>query len=105
MLSSLATYLEPLPDEEGDSFLTQIQALFQSDFITKQHEAVKSAPVDLDDLPDHLSSEERHQAGDYDQDTARDNCGHPTTQSTSQTNSNTVLHLGSVLSTEHDYLL
>uniref|UniRef100_H3CL25 Myb-like, SWIRM and MPN domain-containing protein 1 n=1 Tax=Tetraodon nigroviridis TaxID=99883 RepID=H3CL25_TETNG len=36
MLSSLARYLEPLPDEEGDAFLTQIQTLFQSEFIAKQ---------------------------------------------------------------------
>uniref|UniRef100_A0A3P8PRC3 Myb-like, SWIRM and MPN domain-containing protein 1 n=1 Tax=Astatotilapia calliptera TaxID=8154 RepID=A0A3P8PRC3_ASTCA len=36
MLASLARYLEPLPDEVGDSFLTQIQALFKSDFISKQ---------------------------------------------------------------------
>lgn len=111
MLSSLARYMEPLPDEEGETFLTQIQSLFYSDFIAKQQqqEAASlntfSRPVDSDDLPfDQLMSEERPQMGDSDQD-----CGssvQPTTQSpTSDTNSSTVLHLGSVLSPEHDYLL
>ncbi|XP_040897243.1 histone H2A deubiquitinase MYSM1 [Toxotes jaculatrix] len=117
MLSSLAKYLEPLPDEEGDPFLTQIQALFQSDFIAKQqHEEgdslnTSSRPVDSDDFAfDQLISEDRPQegaGGDSDQDSGRASGygGQATTDTTSETNSNTVLHLGSVLSTEHDYLL
>ncbi|XP_047444306.1 histone H2A deubiquitinase MYSM1 [Mugil cephalus] len=97
MLASLARYLEPFPDEEGDPFLTQIQALFLSDFISKQQPSdqeegesinIPHEPVDSDDADfDQLISQERRQEGD------------------SETNSSTVLHLGSVLSTEHDYLL
>lgn len=118
MLSSLARYLEPLPEEEGDSFLSQIQALFQSDFIAKQQVSdqeeeeslnITSRPVDSDDLAyDKLISEERAQEGgkESDPDSGRvsDNSVLPT-DSTSEANSITVLHLGSVLSTEHDYLL
>uniref|UniRef100_A0A3P8SZI1 Myb-like, SWIRM and MPN domain-containing protein 1 n=1 Tax=Amphiprion percula TaxID=161767 RepID=A0A3P8SZI1_AMPPE len=99
MLASLARYLESLPDEEGHPFLTQIQALFQSDFISKQQSSdqeegeslsISSKPVDSDDLAfDQLISQETPQEGRKD----------------SETNSSTVLHLGSVLSTEHDYLL
>ncbi|KAK2835815.1 hypothetical protein Q5P01_016299 [Channa striata] len=57
MLSSLARYLEPLPDEEGDHFLTQIQALFVSDFISKQQQEEGqslnnfSRPANSVDLP------------------------------------------------------
>lgn len=122
MLSSLARYLEPLPDEEGDPFLTQIHALFQSDFIAKQQLPdqeegeslnISSRPVDSDDLAyDQLFSEERPQEGGRDSDPesgrASESSVQPTTQTTdttSETNSITVLHLGSVLSTEHDYLL
>lgn len=115
MLSSLARYLESLPDEEGEPFLTQIQSLFHTDFIAKQQQEsaeslnTSSRPVDSDDLPfDQLMSEERPQTGDSDQDSGRasDSSVQPTTQTTtSDTNSNTVLHLGSVLSPEHDYLL
>ncbi|XP_008275647.1 histone H2A deubiquitinase MYSM1 [Stegastes partitus] len=99
MLASLARYLEPLPDEEGHPFLTQIQALFQSDFILKQQSSdqeegeclnISSKPADSDDLAyDQLISEETQQDGQGDE----------------ETNSSAVLHLGSVLSTEHDYLL
>lgn len=111
MLSSLARYLEPLPDEEGELFLTQIQALFQSDFIAKQQvpdqEGGESA--DSDELVyDQLISEEQPQDRDRDADPdpAGDvDGGVRTTEKTSETNSPTVLHLGSVLSTEHDYLL
>lgn len=122
MLSSLARYLEPLPDEEGDPFLTQIQALFQSDFIAKQQIAdqeegeslnISSRPVDSDELAyDQLISEESPQEGERysDPDSGRtlDSSVQITTLITdkaSETNSSTVLHLGSVLSTEHDYLL
>ncbi|XP_076583037.1 histone H2A deubiquitinase MYSM1 [Chaetodon auriga] len=122
MLSSLARYLEPLPDEEGDPFLRQIHALFQSDFIAKQQPPdqeegessnISSRPVDSEDLAyDQLISEERPQegGGDSDPDSVRasDRGVQPTTKTTdttSETNSSTVLHLGSVLSTEHDYLL
>ncbi|XP_029001689.1 histone H2A deubiquitinase MYSM1 [Betta splendens] len=108
MLSSLARYMEPLPDEEGEPFLTQIQSLFHSDFIAKQHQQEEAASfsrlVDSDDL----SFDQGPQMGDCDQDcgTASDSNVQPTTQSpTSDTNSSTVLHLGSVLSPEHDYLL
>lgn len=99
MLASLARYLEPLPDEVVDSFLTQIQALFKSDFISKQQlpdwaegESLNtpSKSVDSGDLAlDQLISQETSQEQ----------------QGESETTSSTVLHLGSVLSTEHDYLL
>ncbi|XP_039984557.1 histone H2A deubiquitinase MYSM1 isoform X2 [Xiphias gladius] len=116
MLSSLARYLEPLPDDEGDPFLTQIQALFQSDFIAKQQQEegdslnTSSRPVDSDDFAfDQLISHEKPQEGrgDSDQESGRvaDNSVQPSTDTDSETNSNTVLHLGSVLTTEHDYLL
>ena len=119
MLSSLARYLEPLPDEEGDPFLTQIQALFQSDFIAKQQLSdqeegeslhISPRPMDSDDFvfDQLLSSEERTQEGgrgsDPESGRASDSSVQPVTQTT-DTNSSTVLHLGSVLSTEHDYLL
>ncbi|XP_037625932.1 histone H2A deubiquitinase MYSM1 [Sebastes umbrosus] len=118
MLSSLARYLEPLPDEEGDSFLTQIQALFQSDFIAKQEPSdqeeeeslnISHRPVDSDDFAfDQLMGEERPREGGRgsDPDSGRTSDGRvQTTDTTSETDSSTVLHLGSVLSTEHDYLL
>ncbi|XP_067368277.1 histone H2A deubiquitinase MYSM1 isoform X1 [Channa argus] len=105
MLSSLARYLEPLPDEEGDHFLTQIQALFFSDFIAKQQQEegqslnTFSKPENTVDFPlDQLISEEMPQTGDSDQDS-----GLPSDIRVQPTN--TVLHLGSVLSPEHDYLL
>ncbi|CAI5640055.1 histone H2A deubiquitinase MYSM1 [Oreochromis niloticus] len=98
MLASLARYLEPLPDEVGDSFLTQIQALFKSDFISKQQLPdceegeplnISSKLVDSGELTfdQPISPEEEKDQGD------------------SETTGSTVLHLGSVLSTEHDYLL
>lgn len=99
MLVSLASYLEPLPDGGGELFLTQIQSLFLSDFISKQQFSdteeentlsVSSKPVDLDDSAHgQLICQDGHQKGG----------GVP------ETDSSTVLHLGSVLSTEHDYLL
>ncbi|XP_059196799.1 histone H2A deubiquitinase MYSM1 [Centropristis striata] len=113
MLSSLARYLEPLPDEEGDPFLTQIQALFQSDFIAKQQPCdqeeesfnISSRQMDSDDFTfDQLMGEERPQegGGDSDLDSGR---ALDSGAQTSDTKSSTVLHLGSVLSSEHDYLL
>lgn len=121
MLSSLARYLEPLPDEEGDPFLTQIQALFQSDFIAKQQVAdqeegeslnISSRPVESDELACQLISEESPQEGERysDPDSVRTldssvQISTLITDKASETNSSAVLHLGSVLSTEHDYLL
>ncbi|XP_041862348.1 histone H2A deubiquitinase MYSM1 [Melanotaenia boesemani] len=92
MLASMVRYLEPLPNREGDPFLTQIQSLFWSDFITKQQSSDKEGepPMDSDDIgADQLISQETPQEGRGDV----------------ETNSSTVLHLGSVLSAEHDYLL
>ncbi|XP_037530784.1 histone H2A deubiquitinase MYSM1 [Nematolebias whitei] len=97
MLVSLASYLEPLPDGEGELFLTQIQSLFWSDFISKQQfsdteeeKTISSKSVDLDDSAHgQLICQDGHQKGG----------GVP------ETDSSSVLHLGSVLSTEHDYLL
>ncbi|XP_047199011.1 histone H2A deubiquitinase MYSM1 [Hippoglossus stenolepis] len=112
MLSSLARYLEPLPDEEGESFLTQVHALLQSDFITKQpwegEGSLNTSTRPVDNLAaDQLLSQNRFQEGDSDPDCGRasGNNEQITTETTSETNSNAVLHMGSVLSTEHDYLL
>lgn len=106
MLSSLARYLEPLPDEEGDAFLTQIQTLFQTEFIAKQlvpdrkqEESgnISSQAVNSDRLADNNETHQNYEAkSDSDQEA---------TYKPSETNSTTVLHMGSVLSTEHDYLL
>ncbi|KAK5907317.1 hypothetical protein CesoFtcFv8_005183 [Champsocephalus esox] len=118
MLSSLARYLEPLPDEEGDPFLTRIQALFQSDFISKQQPPdqeegeslnISSRPVDSDDFAfDQLISEDRPPGGGRGSDPESGRASGSSVQTTdtsSEMNSSTVLHLGSVLSSEHDYLL
>ncbi|XP_029939370.1 histone H2A deubiquitinase MYSM1 [Salarias fasciatus] len=98
MLSSLRRYMKPLPEQEGDLFLAQIQILFQTDFISKQQSLnqeeddslkTSSKPVDLDDLPlDRVISQERSRDEGAD----------------SKTNSDTVLHLGSVLPKEHKLL-
>ncbi|XP_040025471.2 histone H2A deubiquitinase MYSM1 [Gasterosteus aculeatus] len=89
MLSSLARYLEPLPDEEGDAFLTEIQARFLSHFMGLQRDEDASlsarAPADSD--------EEEKPRGGGSSDTAVHNT------------SSVALHLGSVLSSEYDYLL
>lgn len=100
MLSSLARYLEHLPEEEGDPFLTQIHALFQSDFIPKQPPSDQDEGEPMNFSPRPIESDELR--GDCDQDS--DTSEQPTTE-TLETNSSTVLHLGSVLSTGHDYLL
>nr|XP_019936051.1 PREDICTED: histone H2A deubiquitinase MYSM1 [Paralichthys olivaceus] len=112
MLSSLARYLEPLPDEEGESFLTQVHALLQSDFITKQQPegggSLNTSPRPVDNLAlDQLLSQDRFQEGDSDPDCGRasGNNEQITTETTSERNSNAVLHMGSVLSPEHNYLL
>lgn len=105
MLSSLAKYMEPLPDEEGDPFLTQIQALFQSEFVCKQQLSDQeegetlSAPSGLLDSNDFAW--DQTQTAHYDHDSGKDH----TQTAALETNENVVLHLGSVLSTEHDYLL
>uniref|UniRef100_A0A3Q3VPT6 Myb-like, SWIRM and MPN domain-containing protein 1 n=1 Tax=Mola mola TaxID=94237 RepID=A0A3Q3VPT6_MOLML len=114
MLSSLARYLEPLPDEEGDAFLIQIQALFQSDFIARQQAPdqedgeslnMSSRPVDSD-ITELISEEMPQEEGrDSDPDSGRAlDSSIRTSDKTSESNSSLVLHLGSVLSTEHDYL-
>ncbi|KAM4739734.1 histone H2A deubiquitinase MYSM1 [Anableps anableps] len=98
MMASLARHLEALPDGEGDQFLSEIQSLFLSDFISKQKSSYKeegeplniSKPVQSDDITfDQLISQEKFPKGGEG----------------AETKSSSVLHLGSVLSTEHDYLL
>ncbi|KAM3620111.1 uncharacterized protein V6R79_018455 [Siganus canaliculatus] len=120
MLLSLVRYLEPLPDNEGEDFLTQIQSLFQSDFMAKQQgpdpeegESIHMSLRSVDSANyDQLINEERPQDSGRDCDpfssSASTSSVQQTTQTTdtsSETNSDTVLHLGSVLSTEYDYLL
>lgn len=98
MMASLARHLDSLPDGEGDQFLCEIQSLFLSDFISQQESSHEeegeplnnSMLVQSDDIAfDQLISQEKSPKGGED----------------AETNSSSVLHLGSVLSTEHDYLL
>ncbi|KAM4574525.1 histone H2A deubiquitinase MYSM1 isoform 2-T2 [Fundulus diaphanus] len=98
MMASLGRHLEPLPDGEGDQFLSEIQSLFLSEFMSKQKSSHQeegeplsvSKSVQSDGIAfDQLTSQEKvHKGGEG-----------------GETNSGSVLHLGSVLSTEHDYLL
>lgn len=105
MLSSLARYLEPLPEEEGDAFLTQIQTLFQSEFIAKQlvpdQEEGESLNISLQAAEglayDRLITRK--------QDEGRIDSAQETAYKPTETSSTTVLHMGSVLSAEHDYLM
>nr|XP_061834197.1 histone H2A deubiquitinase MYSM1-like isoform X2 [Nerophis lumbriciformis] len=89
MLSSMARSLEPLQESEGDAFLTHVHSLFLSDFIAKQQQ--ESGPS-MNDLTSD-GDEESGQRANAQQDPK------------SETDNSSVLHLGSVLSTEHDYLL
>ncbi|XP_061635981.1 histone H2A deubiquitinase MYSM1 isoform X1 [Phyllopteryx taeniolatus] len=93
MLSSLARYLEPLPDEEGEAFLTQIHALFLSDFVSQQPQ--QPGEGECEETNSSSNSPAPVSSGDVDEDSGGDE---------SHSNS-TVLHLGSVLSTGHNYLL
>lgn len=118
MMSSLAKYLESLPDEDGEPFLNQIQALFLTDFIAKQQATNQEEgrflnnspkPVDSDELAyNHLASDERPLDGqtNIDSEFGRvfDDISE-TTDNASEANDPMVLHMGSVLSSEHDYLL
>uniref|UniRef100_A0A3Q2NN06 Myb-like, SWIRM and MPN domain-containing protein 1 n=1 Tax=Fundulus heteroclitus TaxID=8078 RepID=A0A3Q2NN06_FUNHE len=98
MMASLGRHLEPLADAEGDQFLSEIQSLFLSEFMSKQKSSHQeggeplsvSKSVQSDDIAfDQLTSQEKvHKGGEG-----------------GETNSGSVLHLGSVLSIEHDYLL
>ncbi|XP_054645429.1 histone H2A deubiquitinase MYSM1 isoform X2 [Dunckerocampus dactyliophorus] len=94
MLSSLARYLEPLPEEEGDAFLTHVHTLFLSDFITKQQQESEQL--------NNLTSGNLEEADD-DEESGRG--ANAQDKANSETDGSTVLHLGSVLSTGHDYLL
>ncbi|XP_069555253.1 histone H2A deubiquitinase MYSM1 isoform X1 [Brachyistius frenatus] len=100
MLASLARYLESLPDEEGHSFLTQIQALFRSDFISKQQSSNQYKEESLNILSKPVASEDLELDQQISQERER-----PQEKQDSEMNSSPVLHLGSVLSIEHDYLL
>lgn len=112
MLSSLARYLEPLPDDEGDPFLTQIQTLFQSHFISKQgdDDQEEYEGENVDSPCDHDQPISREHPGEGSESIGSGSGAEWDAESTSQTaNSETesspVLHLGSVLLTGHDYLL
>nr|XP_057928724.1 histone H2A deubiquitinase MYSM1 isoform X2 [Doryrhamphus excisus] len=95
MLSSLARYLEPLPEEEGDAFLTHVHTLFLSDFITKQQEESEQS------LNNPTSGKFEEADGNEESGRRANVQG----EANSETDGSTVLHLGSVLSTGHDYLL
>lgn len=113
MLSSLARYLEPLPDDdEGDPFLTQIQTLFQSHFISKQvdDDQEEDEGENVDSPCDHEQPAGREHPGEGSESIGSGSGAEWDVESTSQTaNSESerspVLHLGSVLLTGHDYLL
>lgn len=118
MMSSLAKYLESLPDEDGEPFLNQIQALFLTDFVAKQQapnqeegEFLNNSPrpADPEELAyNDLTSDEGPLEGqrNFDSELGRvfDNISE-TTDNRSEANDPMVLHMGSVLSSEHDYLL
>ncbi|XP_024117593.1 histone H2A deubiquitinase MYSM1 [Oryzias melastigma] len=96
MLASLAKHLEPLPDSEGDHFLKHIQTLFQSGFISKQLSSnqEEEGPLRISKPPD---SAEIY----YGQLTSKEKL----VGSEGVPEETTLLNLGSVLTTEHDYLL
>lgn len=117
-MSSLAKYLESLPDEDGEPFLNQIQALFLTDFIAKQEASNQEEgeflnnspmPADLEGLVyNNLSSDEGTLEGprNFDSELGKgfDNISE-TVDNRLEANDPMVLHMGSVLSSEHDYLL
>lgn len=118
MMSSLAKYLESLPDEDGEPFLNQIQALFLTDFIAKQQASNQEEGEFLNNSPrladseglafDNVTSDEGTLEGykNFDSELGKgfDNISDPT-DNRSEGNDPMVLHMGSVLSSEHDYLL
>lgn len=117
MMSSLAKYLESLPDEDGEPFLNQIQGLFLTDFIAKQQapnqeegEFLNNSPrpADADELAytNLTSDDDMEGRGNFDSELGRvyDDISE-TTDNRSEANDPMVLHMGSVLSSEHDYLL
>ncbi|XP_014875974.1 histone H2A deubiquitinase MYSM1 isoform X1 [Poecilia latipinna] len=98
MMASLARHLEALPDGEGDQVLSEIQALFLSDFVSKQKSSCKEEEQHL-----NISSSVQSDDDAFDQLIGQEEF--PNGGESAETNSSSVLHLGSVLSTEHDYLL
>ncbi|RVE73954.1 hypothetical protein OJAV_G00036150 [Oryzias javanicus] len=96
MLASLAKHLEPLPDSEGDQFLKHIQSLFLSDFISKKQSSNQDGGGTL-----HLSKPTDSAEVVYGQLTSKEKL----VGSEGVPEETGLLHLGSVLSTEHDYLL
>ncbi|XP_067085792.1 histone H2A deubiquitinase MYSM1 [Osmerus mordax] len=114
MLSSLARYLEPLADGEGDPFLTHVQTLFQSQFAVElpinQDEGRTSSspeePADTDSFPfsepggggGAETTEVQDVEPDWDPES-------PPLPDDTQPPSPFQLNLGSVLLTGHDYLL
>lgn len=114
MLSSLARYLEPLPDGEGDPFLTHIQALFHSQFVAErlsdQEESGASGslaePIDTEDFPfTEPMNEDESEVQGTDSGLPDWEIQPSTPTADTQPPSPFQLHLGSVLLTGHDYLL
>ncbi|KAM9384104.1 histone H2A deubiquitinase MYSM1 isoform 2-T2 [Pholidichthys leucotaenia] len=100
MLASLARYLEPLPDEEGEPFLTQIQDLFLSDFISKQQSTKQEEEEECFNIPfKSTGSDDLVLTQLINEENSQEEAG------SSETKGSPVLHLGSVLTSEHDYLL
>lgn len=97
-MASLARHLESLPDGEGDQFLSEIQSRFLSDFVSKQKSSHKEEEEHL-----NISSFVQSDDATFDQLISQEEF--PKGGESAETNSSSVLHLGSVLSTEHDYLL
>ncbi|XP_032429007.1 histone H2A deubiquitinase MYSM1 isoform X1 [Xiphophorus hellerii] len=98
MMASLARHLEALPDGEGDQFLSEIQSRFLLDFVSKQKSSYKEEEEHL-----NISSSVQSDDASFDQLISQEEF--PKGGESAETNSSSVLHLGSVLSTEHDYLL
>ncbi|KAL1022490.1 hypothetical protein UPYG_G00028410 [Umbra pygmaea] len=116
MMSSLGRYLEPLPEEEGDPFLSQIHALFQLNFLSRdQDEEPISGTSEPNAFPfvqpvNVNGTEESGMQDNWENDSAslNDNVGtpdieHVTSQTTNQESAHPI-RFGSVLLTGHDYL-
>lgn len=113
MMSSLAKYLESLPDEDGEPFLNQIQALFLTDFIAKQQAPnqeegeflnISPRPVDSDEVTSNEGLLDGRRNFYSELARAFEDISE-TKDNHSVANDPMVLHMGSVLSSEHDYLL
>ncbi|XP_010870279.1 histone H2A deubiquitinase MYSM1 isoform X1 [Esox lucius] len=117
MMSSLERYLEPLSEEDGDDFLSQINALFHSHFVTRDNDrtSVTTEPINTHAFPfaQPINVNGTDDAGtqeDWENEsvTPTDNVERPDLETTSLQTADQEsvhpIHFGSVLLTGHDYL-